>query len=146
MIKKSIIFFFAILSTFVIFAQNEDKKLRLWYSQPASIWEEALSLGNGKMGAMVFEGVKNERFQMNDLTLWSGAPKDGNRPNSPETLKATREVVFDGDYVKADSVWRKMHDPYSARYLPMADLMISMNFPDTMITDYYRDSKQILNQ
>jgi alpha-L-fucosidase 2 len=121
-----------------ILAQS-GKDLKLWYNQPASIWEEALPLGNGKMGAMVFGGIQSERFQMNDLTLWSGAPKDGNRPNGPETLKATREAVFAGDYARADSVWRKMHGPYSARYLPMAGLMISMNLPDTTITEYYRD-------
>lgn len=121
-----------------IYSQNSDK-LKLWYTQPASIWEEALPLGNGKMGAMVFGGIQNEQFQMNDLTLWSGAPNDGNRQNGPETLKATRAAVFAGDYAKADTIWRGMHGPYSARYLPMANLMIQMNLPDTTITDYYRD-------
>jgi len=70
-----------------ILAQS-GKDLKLWYSQPTSIWEEALALGNGKMGAMVFGGIKSERFQMNDLTLWSGAP------NGPETLKATKEAFL----------------------------------------------------
>ena len=121
-----------------IYAQK-SYEMKLWYTKPASIWEEALPLGNGKMGAMVFGGVKSERIQMNDLTLWSGVPKDGNRANGPETLEETREAVFAGDYSRADTVWRKMHGPYSARYLPMADLMISMNLPDTTITDYYRD-------
>ena len=121
-----------------IYAQKSNS-LKLWYESPASIWEEALPLGNGKMGAMVFGGAFKERYQLNDLTLWSGGPNDGNKPNGPEILKATRNAVYAGDYARADTVWRKMHGPYSSRYLPMADLMISMNLPDTSVTNYYRD-------
>ena len=121
-----------------IYSQDTGN-LKLWYNQPASIWEEALPIGNGKMGAMVFGGIRTERFQLNDLTLWSGEPNEGNKPSGPETLKATREAVFQEDYAKADTLWRKMHGPYSARYLPMADLMIRMNMPDTLVTNYYRD-------
>ena len=121
-----------------IYSQNMGD-LKLWYNYPASIWEEALPLGNGKMGAMVFGGIRNERFQLNDLTLWSGEPNEGNKLNGPETLKATREAVSKEDYAKADTLWKKMHGPYSARYLPMADLMIHLNLTDTLVTDYYRD-------
>ncbi len=118
---------------------GKDPDLKLWYNKPASVWEEALPLGNGKTGAMVFGGIVTERFQLNDLTLWSGAPKDGNKPNGPEILKATREAVAKGDYALAENTWRKMHGPYSARYLTMADLMIKMDMPDTIAAEYYRD-------
>ncbi|MDR3217387.1 MAG: glycoside hydrolase N-terminal domain-containing protein [Dysgonamonadaceae bacterium] len=68
----------------------------LWYRSPAKIWEEALPLGNGKLGAMVFGGVSDERLQLNENTLWDGYPLD---PNNPEGLKALPEVqrlLFEG--------------------------------------------------
>ncbi|MBS1563767.1 MAG: glycoside hydrolase N-terminal domain-containing protein, partial [Bacteroidetes bacterium] len=52
-------------------------RLKLWYQQPAKAWEEALPLGNARTGAMVFGGVAKERVQLNDNTLWSGAPNPG---------------------------------------------------------------------
>jgi alpha-L-fucosidase 2 len=61
----------------------------LWYRQSARVWEEALPLGNGKLGAMVFGGVADERIQLNENTLWDGYPLD---PNDPEGLKALPEV------------------------------------------------------
>ncbi|MCX6309345.1 MAG: glycoside hydrolase family 95 protein [Bacteroidia bacterium] len=120
-------------------ASTDDPNLRLWYDRPAQIWEEALPLGNGKMGAMVFGGILTERYQLNDLTLWSGAPKDGNNANGPEILNLTREAVFNGDYRVAAQAWRKIHGPYSARYLPMGDLFIKMNLKDSTIQKYDRD-------
>jgi alpha-L-fucosidase 2 len=118
---------------------TDDPNLKLWYDKPASIWEEALPLGNGKTGAMVFGGVATERFQLNDLTLWSGYPEDGNNPDGPEILKKTREAVFQGDYLKAAETWKKIHGPYSARYLPMGDLIIRMHLEDSSATKYYRE-------
>src|SRR5882724_9406984 len=63
--------------------QPKGQELKLLYDQPAAIWEEALPLGNGKTGAMVFGGVTREQFQLNDNTLWSGYPEPGNNPNGP---------------------------------------------------------------
>jgi alpha-L-fucosidase 2 len=117
----------------------DDPNLKLWYNKPATIWEEALPLGNGKTGAMVFGGISTERFQLNDITLWSGYPEDGNNPAGPEILKKTREAVFQGDYIRAAEEWKKIHGPYSARYLPMGDLIIKMHLKDTLATGYYRD-------
>jgi alpha-L-fucosidase 2 len=61
----------------------------LWYREPAKIWEEALPVGNGRLGAMIFGGVADERIQLNESTLWDGYPLD---PNNPESLKALTEV------------------------------------------------------
>jgi alpha-L-fucosidase 2 len=69
-------------------ARPEGKNV-LWYRRPAKVWEEALPLGNGKLGAMVFGGVADERLQLNENTLWDGYPLD---PNNPEGLKALPEV------------------------------------------------------
>ena len=98
--------------------------LKLWYNQPADAWEEALPLGNAKTGAMVFGGVATEHFQLNDNTLWSGYPNPGNNPNGPKILPQVRKQIFEGNYDSATTLWKKMQGPYSARYLPLADLWI----------------------
>ena len=118
--------------------QNGDPNLKLWYKQPAQAWEEALPLGNGKMGAMVFGGVTEERFQLNDNTLWSGYPEPGNNPDAPKYLPLVREQIFQGNYDSATKLWKKMQGPYSARYLPLGDLRIFQPRYDTVTTNYHR--------
>jgi alpha-L-fucosidase 2 len=61
----------------------------LWYREPAKVWEEALPIGNGRLGAMIFGGVADERIQLNESTLWDGYPLD---PNNPKSLKALPEI------------------------------------------------------
>jgi len=118
----------------------DDPNLKLWYNKPATIWEEALPLGNAKTGAMVFGGIAKERFQLNDNTLWSGYPNPGNNPDAPKYLPIVRELIFAGNYDSATAVWKKnMQGPYSARYLPLADLWLNFPVPDTVANNYYRD-------
>jgi alpha-L-fucosidase 2 len=120
-------------------SQERNTDLKLWYNKPATVWEEALPLGNGKTGAMVFGGIAVERFQLNDNTLWSGAPNPGNTPGGPAILSAVRQQIFAGNYDSATTLWRKMHGPYSARYLPMADLWLTNHSKDSITSAYYRD-------
>ena len=124
----------------VAYAQpsNIDADLKLWYNKPAAVWEEALPLGNGKTGTMVFGGVKQERFQLNDNTLWSGFPDPGNNPNGVKYLTLVRKAVEDGDYTLAAQYWKKMQGPYSARYLPMGNLFLDFLHEDKEIIDYSR--------
>lgn len=131
--------FIALLLITGVTASAQDPNLRLWYSRPATVWEEAMPLGNGKTGAMVFGGVKDERFQLNDNTLWSANRDAGNNPNAPALLPEVRKAVFEGDYNKAAAIWKKMQGPYSARYLPLGDLRLKFNFDDSVGTNYYRD-------
>jgi alpha-L-fucosidase 2 len=119
--------------------QEQDEALKLWYTKPASIWEEALPLGNAKTGAMVFGGINIERYQLNDNTLWSGFPNPGNNDNGPKVLPEVRKAVFNGEYEKAASLWKKMQGPYSARYLPLGDLLLDFGRQDTATTYYRRD-------
>jgi alpha-L-fucosidase 2 len=134
---------FFVLGLFVYTAsaqtKGNDPYLKLWFDQPASIWEEALPLGNAKTGAMVFGGVATERFQLNDNTLWSGFPDPGNNPNGPVVLPQVRQQVFEENYDSAAKLWKKMQGPYSARYLPLADLWLKFNSKDTTTSKYYRD-------
>ncbi|MGJ7032158.1 glycoside hydrolase family 95 protein [Niabella hirudinis] len=139
--KRVLIICLAAISGGVLQAQtgNTGNALKLWYAQPAAIWEEALPLGNAKTGAMVFGGIVKERYQLNDNTLWSGAPNPGNQPEGPAILEKVRALIFAGNYDSAAVVWKKMHGPYSARYLPLADLWLNFSLKDTQATEYYRD-------
>ncbi len=98
-----------------------------------------MPLGNGKTGAMVFGRVSRERIQLNDNTLWSGYPASGNNSDGPVILPKVREAIFKGDYKRASSLWKKMQGPYSARYLPLGDLILDNHFKDSTAASYYRD-------
>jgi alpha-L-fucosidase 2 len=140
MTKYRILFLGLIFGATGALAQQQVPPLKLWYNQSAKIWEEALPLGNGKTGAMVFGRVNKERFQLNDNTLWSGAPDAGNNPKGPANLPLVRKAVFEGDYAKAAEIWKKnLQGPYSARYLTMADLFLDFNLKDSIPTAYRRE-------
>lgn len=141
MMKYSVLFLGVFFSASAVWAQQKQgSALKLWYDQPAKIWEEALPLGNGKTGAMVFGGVSTERFQLNNSTLWSGAPDAGNNPKAQAILPLVRAAVFAGDYGKAAEIWKKnLQGPYSARYLTMADLFLDFDFKDSATTAYRRE-------
>jgi alpha-L-fucosidase 2 len=65
-------------------AQQPETDLVLWYDKPAEKWTDALPLGNGGLGAMVFGGLEDELLQLNEDTLWSGGPRDWNNPDAKE--------------------------------------------------------------
>ena len=80
----------------------------LWYASQAGHWVEALPIGNGRLGAMVFGGAASERFQLNEESLWSGFPRDCDNPDAINHLPEVRKAVFDGDYLLADALCKKM--------------------------------------
>jgi len=138
--KKWFLSFTALLLGYVfLHGQTDHPELKLWYNKPAGAWEEALPLGNAKTGAMVFGGIVTERVQLNDNTLWSGYPDAGNNPHSPTLLPKVRELIFAGNYDSATALYKKMQGPYSARYLPLADLWIKYKLDDSVTSFYYRD-------
>jgi alpha-L-fucosidase 2 len=102
--------------------------LLLWYDKPASEWTEALPIGSGRLGAMIFGGPASEQLQLNEDTLYAGSPYD---PNNPEALKAlpeARRLIFDGKYQEAhDLVGAKMMaQPIKQMpYEPVGDLRLS---------------------
>lgn len=79
----------------------------LWYRQPATLWTEALPVGNGRLGGMVFGGALDERIQLNEKTLWSGAPQDADNPEALESLPEVRRLIFAGDYAAAQALAEK---------------------------------------
>ena len=119
------------------FSQADNK---LWYDRPAAIWTEALPLGNGRLGAMVFGGVENELLQLNEATLWSGGPVKHNvNPEAVANLPKARAALFKNDFDSADFYTKKMQGVYSENYLPLSDVSIHQQLPKAAPTAYYRD-------
>lgn len=137
--KKIFILFIALISC-PVFAQKENNS-KLWYKQPATQWVEALPVGNGHIGAMVFGGVEEELLQLNESTLWSGGPvKTKVNLESPKYLPQIREALLkNADYEKANELAKKMQGLFTESYLPMGDLKIVQNFKGVKPTAYYRD-------
>src|SRR5688500_17475758 len=81
-----------------------SEPLSLWYRQPAAKWEEALPVGNGRLGAMMFGGITNERIQLNEISIWAGGPSPTPKTNGPATIAKARELFFAGQYVEGEKV------------------------------------------
>ena len=78
--------------------------LRLWYEAPAAAWTEALPVGNGRLGAMVFGGTTRERLQLNEDTLWAGGPYSPINPEARATIPRVRELLLAGRYAEAEAL------------------------------------------
>lgn len=119
-------------------AYPADSLLKLWYKQPAKLWVEALPVGNGRIGAMVFGGVQREELQLNEGYLWSGAPREGDNPLAKETLPVMRKLLSEGKYMEADKLAKKMMGTYSARYVTLGSMFIENDIPQEAV-NYKRE-------
>ena len=124
-------------------AMPPGQPLTLWYQKPAGEWLEALPLGNGRLGAMVYGGVRTERIALNDDTLWSGGPKDCDNPGALKALPEIRRRIFAGKFAEAHELGKKMMGPYTQSYLPMGELVLTFDTPGTagplQVRDYLRE-------
>jgi alpha-L-fucosidase 2 len=124
-----------------MFPSRDQPPLTLWYRTPATTWNEALPIGNGRLGAMVFGGVEQEHLQLNEETLWSGGPYDPVVKGAAAALPEIRRLLFLGDIARAHDLFgrRMMGKPYEQmKYQPLGDLLL--DFPKTgAATDYRRE-------
>ncbi len=110
----------------------------LYYRQPAANWNEALPLGNGRLGAMVYGSVENECYSLNEDTLWSGYPMHYEKGNAPQTFLKAREMAMQGRYEEAQRLMEQKHTGYwSQVYLAAGDLQLSFHYA-TPVEDYVR--------
>jgi alpha-L-fucosidase 2 len=123
-------FFYA--TVLFLFSCSSDhsapNNLRLWYDHPASQWTEALPIGNGRLGAMVFGSVAREHLQFNEETLWTGQPHDYAHEGASEYLEEIRALLFAGEPRKAENLAMEkfMSDPLRQKaYQPFGDLYIN---------------------
>ena len=113
----------------------------LWYRQPARKWEEALPLGNGRLGAMVFGGTSRERIQLNEESLWAGEPLDVYPQDFAAHLKTVQRLVLEGKIARAHEYGEEhlTASPTAFRsYQPLADLRIELNHPSA-VEEYRRE-------
>ncbi|GGI45602.1 alpha/beta hydrolase [Paenibacillus marchantiophytorum] len=97
--------------------------MKLHYLSCAKAWTEALPIGNGRLGAMVFGDPEAEHLQLNEDTLWSGrGPVDANNPNAKRVLSEVRGLIAEGRYAEADKKSKEMMGPYNQSYMPLGDL------------------------
>jgi alpha-L-fucosidase 2 len=120
-------------------AKAPDAPLSLWYRAPAEKWTEALPLGNGRLGAMVFGGVNREHLQLNEDTLWAGGPYDPDNTNALAALPEARKLVFDGKYDAAFTLISSKMMAKPVRQMPhetLGDLFL--DFPANGTVENYR--------
>jgi alpha-L-fucosidase 2 len=101
---KTILFLIASLALIVDVTAQNDSYLRLWYASPAKQWVEALPVGNGRLGAMVYGDPLKEVIQLNENTVWAGSPYHNDNPDAREALPEVRKLIFEGKYKAAQDL------------------------------------------
>jgi alpha-L-fucosidase 2 len=133
-------FFFA--TVFVLFINQtfaQENNHKLIYDKPAGQFEEALPLGNGRLGVMVYGGVNTERFSLNEATLWAGGPVNPDmNPEAKNYLGPVRKALFAENYKKADSLVRFMQGKFSESYAPLGNLFFDFKHQGEAV-DYKRE-------
>lgn len=119
-----------------------QEPLKLWYDHPAgNTWEDALPVGNGRLGAMVYGNVEKETIQLNEHTVWSGSPNRNDNPTALDSLATLQRLVFEGNYRQAEQMANRViisKGSHGQMFQPVGNLELS--FPgQTDFTHYYRD-------
>ncbi len=106
--------------------QPEQNNLKLRYDKPASTWNEALPIGNGRIGAMIFGTPEQERLQLNEETVWAGAPHSNVNPECSQYISVIRKLIFEGKYQEAQEIANdKIYSVQKGMpYQPVGDLYI----------------------
>ena len=131
----------ALLAASPAAAQDPWSAQKLWYSAPAENWDNALPVGNGRLGAMVLGGIAEERIVLNEETLWSGGPYDPTNPGGYKSLPEIQRLIFAGDIEKAHDLFGRamMGIPYEQhKYQPFGDLRLKFAGHEAA-TDYRRE-------
>ena len=126
---------FSVLTTMAAQAQQH----KLWYSQPARHWLEALPVGNSHLGAMVYGKTDTEEIQLNEETFWSGSPHDNNSPEAKAHLQEVRKLIFAGKEEEAHAILDKyfFKGPHGMRFLPLGSVKLKLGHDE--VSDYKRE-------
>ncbi|WP_372772958.1 glycoside hydrolase N-terminal domain-containing protein [Mangrovibacterium sp.] len=121
--------------------EKQHSKLKLWYDAPAADWNEALPIGNGRLGAMVFGIPDQENIQLNEETLWSGGPHRNDNPEAKEILSEIRQLLFNGKYKEAHDLANAKiisETSHGMNYETVGNLRLKFDGHETY-ADYYRE-------
>lgn len=102
--KKKLLYSIITLVTIINVTAQDNTLLKLWYSRPAKLWVEALPVGNGRLGAMVYGDPSREVIQLNENTVWAGSPYRNDNPDAKEALPEVRKLIFEGKYKEAQDL------------------------------------------
>lgn len=122
-------------------SQQTDENLKLWYEQPAKLWVEALPIGNGRLGAMIYGNPIHEEIQLNEETIWGGSPHNNVNPLAKDHLDEIRTLIFEGDNLKAQDLCGKYISAQRAHGMPyqtVGSLKLHFNNIDS-VSDYRRE-------
>jgi alpha-L-fucosidase 2 len=138
--KQTFIILFLLWSV-VGFAQSQQQ-LKLWYKQPSgSTWENALPIGNGRLGAMIFGNTDKEIIQLNEHTVWSGGPNRNDNPLALDSLDTIRELIFQGKQKEAERIANRViitKKSHGQMFQPVGNLQLAFDGHDKY-TNYYRE-------
>lgn len=116
-------------------------KNNMYYDTPANNWNEALPIGNGRLGAMIFGSLEKEQFQLNEDSVWYGGYRDRNNPDALKNLPKIRELILKGEITKAEKLMVASLSgvPQSMRlYQPLAELFLNFDNHKHEVKDYHR--------
>jgi alpha-L-fucosidase 2 len=138
---KHLFFLFFLTFTTLAFAQNTPA-LKLWYTTPSgTTWENALPIGNGRLGAMVYGNVERETIQLNEHTVWSGSPNRNDNPDALAALPQVRQLIFSGKQKEAEDLANKSiitKKSHGQMFQPVGNLYLTFSGHDTY-TNYSRE-------
>lgn len=138
--KKIYLFLFIIFFELNLSAQS-DTLLKLWYDQPAKQWVEALPVGNGRLGAMIFGNPSEEEIQLNENTIWGGQPHRNDNPDAKEVLQEVRQLIFQGKYKEAQDIVNQKFISKNSHGMPYQTAgSLYLSFPEHKnYSNYYRE-------
>ncbi|HOB83329.1 MAG TPA: glycoside hydrolase family 95 protein [Bacteroidales bacterium] len=142
-LRIALTLFLSLVQTDYVYNQPMSSALKIWFTRPAENWNEALPVGNGRLGAMIFGGIENERLQLNEESVWTGNPRWDANPAAKENLQKVRKLLFAGKYSEAENLAQegilgsfKRDD--ASTYQTLGDL--TFNFaPLSNISNYKRE-------
>jgi alpha-L-fucosidase 2 len=132
---------YLLMVTFAVFSQS-NPGLKLWYDKPAGkTWENALPIGNGRLGAMVYGNVENEIIQLNEHTVWSGSPNNNDNPLSLDSLALIRQLIYDDKRKEAERIVNRSiitKKSHGQKFEPVGSLQLVFE-GQTGYSNYYRE-------
>jgi alpha-L-fucosidase 2 len=138
---KQLISLFLLLTATIGYSQS-NTSLKLWYNRPSGdIWENAMPIGNGRLGAMIYGNVEKETIQLNEHTVWSGGPNRNDNPDALASLPEIRQLIFDGRQKDAERLANKSivsKKSHGQMFQPVGSLHLTFNGHGNY-TNYYRE-------
>jgi alpha-L-fucosidase 2 len=142
LIKLKLILFVSLLWVATNSVAQKQQDLKLWYNKPAGhVWENALPIGNGFLGAMVYGNVDTESIQLNEFTVWSGSPNRNDNPLALDSLGEIRKLIFDGKQKEAEQIANRViisKKSQGQMYEPVGELHLAFGRQNNY-TSYYRE-------